>query len=140
MHLVSRAVAVTALSLTLAAPAVAAQASADHRGTSWRALVTMDGGKVQACKVATTTTGPWKVKLRVNASSATTKLRGSATVFKGSHATAQTWSSGWVAKGHVSDVGTVKLTRGSAYSLSVGLSASQAGTGGTFTAGDIVHC
>ena len=95
---------------------------------------------MQACKVPTTATGPWKVKLRLNGSGASQKLRGSATVVKGTHATAQTWSSGWVAKGDVSPIGTVKLTRGSAYSLVVGLSASEAGNGGSFTAGQIRAC
>jgi hypothetical protein len=136
MRLASRAVTATALSLALCSPALTAHA----QGNSWKALVTFEGGKVQACKVPTTATGPWKVKLRLNGSGASQKLRGSATAFKGTHATAQTWSSGWVAKGHVSSIGTVKLARGSAYSLSVGLSASQAGTGGSFTAGQIRAC
>ncbi len=136
MRLASRAVTATALSLALCSPALSAHA----QGNSWKALVTFEGGRVQACKVPTTATGPWKVKVRLNGSKASQKLRGSATTFKGTDATAQTWASGWVARGDVSSIGTVKLRRGSAYSLSVSLSESQAGTGGSFKARQIPAC
>jgi hypothetical protein len=138
--LLSRAAAAAALSLVLTGPALTAHAATTDRGNSWRALVTFDGGRVQACKVPTTATGPWKVKLRLNGSGAGQRLRASATVLKGTHATAQVWSSGWVAKGDVSPIGTVRLTRGSAYSLDVSLSASQAGTGASVTAGQLHAC
>lgn len=136
MRLASRAVTATALALALSGPALAAHA----QGTSWGTLVTFDGAKVQACKVPTTAQGPWKVKLRVNARQATARVRGNAVVIKGSTATSQTWASGWVPRGQVSTVGSVRLPRGSAYSLNVGLSASQAGNGGAFHAGQIRAC
>lgn len=136
MRLTSRAVTVAALALTLTAPALGgAQASARH----WKTLSTIEGGKIQACKVATTKTGPWKIKLRVDASRATSRVSGAAYVMKGD-ATKDHWKSGWVAKGHVSKLGTVRLPRGSAYSLNAGIGAGQMGNGGTFVARQIRGC
>ena len=136
MNLTSRAVATAALTVALSASAVGAQAA----GNSWKTLSTSAGGKVQACKVATTATGPWKVKLRVDATRATTRVNGSAYVYRGTKPTKQTWKSGWVAKGHVSAVGSVRLPRGKAYSLNAGIGTDNMGNGGTFTAGQIRGC
>lgn len=136
MRFTSRAVAVAALALSLSVPAIgAAQASGRH----WKTLSTMEGGKLQACKVATTQGGPWKIKLRVDATKAKSRVDGSAYVVKGSD-TKGHWKSGWVARGHVSKVGTVKLPRGAAYVLNAGIGTGQAGNGGTFTAGQIRGC
>ncbi len=136
MNPVSRAASIAALALVVTGPALSADAAGNH----WKNLATTAGGKVQACKVATTDTGPWKVKLRVDASKATTRVNGSAWVTKDGDNTGAKWKSGWVAKGHVSDVGTVKLPRGKAYELNAGIGTSAMGNGGTFSAGDIRAC
>lgn len=136
MRIASRAAAVSALTLVLAGPALSAHAA----GNNWKTLATMDGGKVQACKVATTATGPWKVRLRVDATKAHSKITGSAFVTKDGVPTKEHWKSGSVAPGHVSKVGVVKLPRGSAYHLGAGISTGQAGNGGDFKAGQIRGC
>ena len=135
MRFAPRATALAALTLALVAPAAGAHAQGNH----WKTLAAMEGGKVQACKVATTKTGPWKIKLRVDASNAKVRVNGSAYVTKDTK-TIDHWKSGWVAKGHVSQVGTVKLPRGSAYSLNAGIGTGQAGNGGTFKPGQIKAC
>ncbi len=136
MNLASRAAAIAALALVATGPALSADAAGHH----WKNLATTAGGKIQACKVATTHTGPWKVRLRVDASKATTRVNGTAWVTKNGDNTGQKWKSGWVAKGHVSDVGTVKLPRGKAYVLNAGIGTSQMGNGGSFAAGDLRAC
>jgi hypothetical protein len=135
MTFLSRAVTVTALTVALAGPALAAHAS----GEDWKTMATSAGGKVQACKVATTATGPWKVKLRIDATHATTRVEGAGYAMKGSK-TIDAWKSGWVTKGHVSAVGTVKLPRGKNYTLSAGIGTGQMGDGGSFAAGQIRGC
>jgi hypothetical protein len=135
MRNLSRVAAVAAVAVCVSVPFGAAQAS----GNNWKTLSTFNGGKIQACKVATTKTGPWKVKLRVDAQGAKSKVNGSAYVTKGADQVDQ-WKSGWVAKSHVSAVGTVKLPRGSAYALNAGIATANAGNGGTITAGKLPHC
>jgi hypothetical protein len=137
MTFASRAlpVAATALALVLTGPALSARAA----GNSWKTLVPFDGGKLQACKVATTATGPWQVKLRVDATRATARVQGSAYVVKGQR-TLDSWHSGWVARGHLSAVGTVRLPRGTRYTLGAGLGGGQSGDGGSFAARQIPHC
>lgn len=130
-----RAAALAAITLALTAPAVGAQA----QGRNWKTLSETSGGKIQACKVATTKTGPWKIKLRVDASNASTRVDGSAYVTKNDK-TIDHWKSGWVAPGHVSGIGTVKLPRGAAYGLNAGIGSGQAGNGGTFRPGQIRVC
>ena len=136
MRFAARAAALSALALVLTGTGLSAQAAGNH----WKTLTTMDGGKVQACKVATTKTGPWKVKLRVDATKAHSKLKGSAFVTKDGNPTKAHWKSGGVAPGDISKIGTVKLPRGSAYHLGAGLSTGQAGNGGDFKAGQIRGC
>jgi len=136
MRFTSRAVTVAALALSLSAPAFgAAQAS----GNNWKTLSTIEGGKIQACKVATTKTGPWKIKLRVDATRAKSRVNGAAYVMKGTDALTH-WKSGWVTKGHVSKAGAVKLPRGAAYTLNAGIGTSAMGNGGTFAARQIRGC
>jgi len=136
MRFSSRAVTVAALALSLSAPALgAAQASGNH----WKTLSTIEGGKIQACKVATTKTGPWKIKLRVDATRAQSRVSGAAYVMKGTD-TKSHWMSGWVAKGHISKAGSVKLPRGRKYTLNAGVGTGAMGNGGTFTAGQIRGC
>lgn len=136
MRNLSRAAAVATLA---AAVTVSSFGAAEAAGSNWKTLSTFNGGKIQACKVATTTTGPWKVKLRVDASKATSKVDGSAYVTKAANEV-DSWKSGWVPKGEVSAVGTVKLPRGSAYALNAGIATANAGNGGTFKAGNIPGC
>lgn len=136
MRNLSRAVAVAAVAVSVSIPSFGAAHAA---GSNWKTLSTYDGGKIQACKVATTTSGPWKVKLRVDAHNAKSKVNGSAYVTKGADEVDH-WKSGWVAQGRVSAVGTVKLPRGSAYLLNAGIASTNAGNGATFTAGKIPHC
>jgi hypothetical protein len=136
MRFTSRAVTVAALALSLSAPALgAAHASGNH----WKTLSTIEGGKIQACKVATTKTGPWKIKLRVDATRATSRVSGAAYVMKGTDTKAH-WKSGWVAKHHISKAGSVKLPRGKDYTLNAGVGTGAMGNGGTFTARQIRGC
>lgn len=114
--------------------------SADASGTNWKTLAKTSGGKIQACKVPTTETGPWKVKLRVDARHASTAVNGSAYVTKNDANTSQHWKSGFIAKGKVSATGVVKLTRGKAYGLNAGIGTHNMGNGGSFRAGQIPHC
>jgi|1186.fasta_scaffold958645_1 hypothetical protein len=136
MTFLSRAAATAALTLALTGPALAADASGNH----WKTLSTIAGGKIQACKVATTDTGPWKVKLRVDASHATGRVQGSAFVTKDGAPNTQKWKSGWVAKGHVSRIGSVRLKRGKSFELNAGIGTSAMGNGGSFKAGAIRGC
>lgn len=136
MTFASRAAATAALTLALTGPALAAHAG----GNNWKTLSTVSGGKIQACKIATTHTGPWKIKLRVDASHATTRVEGTAFVTKDGKSTKQKWRSGWVGKHHISSVGTVKLQRGKAFVLNAGIGAGQMGNGGTFKAAQIRGC
>ena len=136
MNLISRAAAVAAVALVVTGPALSADAAGNH----FKTLSTTAGGKIQACKVATTDTGPWKVKLRVDASQASTRVNGTAWVTKNNANTGQKWKSGWVAKGHTSQVGTVMLPRGKAFVLNAGIGTDNMGNGGTFAASDIRGC
>jgi hypothetical protein len=129
------AVAATALVVVVTAPALSAHAA----GLNWKTLAPFDGGKVQACKVPTTANGPWKIRMRVDATKATARVQGSGYAVKGSK-TLDTWHSGWVTKGHISAIGTVKLPQGKDYSLNAGIGGDNAGNGGTFLSGQIPHC
>jgi hypothetical protein len=137
MTFTSRALAVTAATLTvvLTGPALSAHAAGPH----WKTLVTFDGAKIQACKVPTTQTGPWKVKLRVDATKATTRVQGSGYAMKGAK-TLDSWRSGVLTRGHFSDVGTVKLPQGPKYTLNAGIGGGQSGDGGAFTNKQIPSC
>ncbi len=136
MTLLSRAAAAAALALLVTGPAL----SADAAGTNFKTLAKSAGGKIQACKVKTPDGGPWKVKVRVDATGASTRVNGRAFVTKDGAATPQKWKSGWVTKGHVSDVGTVKLQPGRHYVLTATIGTDDMGTGATFAAGDLRGC
>lgn len=137
MTFTSRALAVTATALTvvLTGPALSAHAA----GNNWKTLVPFEGAKLQACKIATTDTGPWKIKLRVDATHASERVQGSAYVVKGQK-NVDKWRSGWVSRGHISAVGTVKLPRGTDYTFDAGVGGGQSGDGGTFRPGQIRSC
>ena len=130
------AVTATALAVVLTGPAFSASAST----LNWKTLVPFEGAKLQACKVPTTATGPWKVRLRVDATKASSRVQGSAYVTNAKGKTLDTWHTAWVFKGHVSAVGDVRLPRGSAYSLNAGLGGGQSGDGGSFASTQIPHC
>jgi hypothetical protein len=136
MTFASRAAATAVLTLALSGPALAAHAA----GNDWKTLVPFDGAKLQACKIPTTANGPWKIKVRVDATSASARVSGAAYVMKGAKNTDQNWKSGWVAKGHISDVGTVRLPRGADYTLNAGLGGGQSGDGGSFRPGQVRAC
>jgi hypothetical protein len=137
MTFTSRALAgtATALALALTGPAMSAHAA----GPDWKTLVTFDGAKIQACKVPTTATGPWKVKLRIDATKASNRVQGAGYAVKGTR-TLDGWKSGWVARGHLSAVGVVKVPRGPTYSLNAGLGGGQSGNGASFADKQIPHC
>jgi len=80
------------------------------------------------------------LKLRVDARHASAHVKGSAFVTDDGTATGSKWRSGWVAKGDVSAVGTVRLPRGKVFDLNAGIGTDQMGNGGTFKAGDIRGC
>ena len=131
----SAALAIAALALS--GPAFSAQAdSAPH----WKTLASITGGKIQACKVPVTPTGPWKIKLRVDATKAHGQVSGSAYILKNGEQTNETWSSGWVAKGKISPLGMVKLPAGEKFSMDAGIGTGAMGNGGSFTSSNLPHC
>jgi hypothetical protein len=113
---------------------------ADAAAYSWKTLTATNGGKVQACRVPTSSTDPYKFRFRVNANQATTKVQGMARRYKGATQLAGGWTSAYIRPGHVSDVAVVRLPRGAAYNLSVGINTGQSGNGGTFKAADVPRC
>jgi hypothetical protein len=127
----------------LVLPAVALSltgVSADAAAYSWKTLTTTNGGKVQACRVPTAASDPFKLRFRVNAVRATTKVQGSAARYRGNTRLAGGWTSAYIRPGHVSEVAIVRLPRGAAYYLSVGINTGQSGNGGTVRAADIPRC
>ena len=79
----------------LTGPVGGAQAADTH----WKTLATIVGGKIQACKVPETSTGPWQIKLRVDATHASGRVSGVAFITKNGEATDKSWKSGWVDAG-----------------------------------------
>ena len=137
----TRRTALAALPAVALCCATAVSGGAANAATMhWKTLTTFNNAQLQACKRPTTATGPWKVSVRVNALRASSKVQGMATAFKGEQALPGGWTSGWVSPRHVSTIGTVKLPRGAAYSLSAGLGGGQSGNGGSFKAGSIPAC
>jgi hypothetical protein len=103
-------------------------------------MTSINNGTVQACKVPTTSTGPWKIKLRVDARRATGKVQGLARPYKSGKELNAGWTSAYVRPGNVSTVAVVKLPRGAAYSMMIGINTGQAGNGGSFKAADFPRC
>jgi hypothetical protein len=134
MRLAARAAALAATTLALAGP----MAGADAQGRHWTNLKTIDGGTIQACKVAASH-GPWQIKVRVDAKHAATRVNGSAYISKGT-STIHQWYSGWIAKGHISSVGTVELRRGSQYGFGASINVKGAGSGGTWRPSELNNC
>ena len=130
-----RAATVTALALGVCGlTATPAQAA-------WSGLATNEGGRLQACKVATADGSAWRVKARVrnvdDDSADWVKARVVAT--RNGTATDQVWNSGRV-RGGDSATGTVRSGRGSAWSLTFSLSSAQSGGGGQVPVGSIAGC
>jgi hypothetical protein len=120
----------------LSGPVGGAQAA----DTSWKTLVTISGAKIQACKVPETSTGPWTIKLRVDATKASGRVSGAAYITKNGEATDKMWKSGWVSAGHMSALGKVKLPANEKYAMDAGIGTSGMGDGGTFAASDLPRC
>jgi hypothetical protein len=128
----------------LAVPALALALTpvhADAAAYRWKGIVYIGGGVLQICKIPTTDTGPWKVKVRVNARQATTRLKGEASAYKNGSRIGTPWESAWIYPGDVSGIGTVKLPRGSAYGFQ-GIVRTGTGGGGasSIRARDIPRC
>ncbi|QIK65345.1 hypothetical protein G7072_02420 [Nocardioides sp. HDW12B] len=131
----ARAAAVTALALGVggltAAPAQAA----------WSSLATNEGGRLQACKVATADGAAWRVKARVRNvdDDRSDWVKARVVVTRNGTATDQAWSSGRVFGGE-SAAGTVRSGRGSAWTLAFSLSSPQSGGGGQVPVGALAGC
>ena len=130
-----RAATVTALALGVGglttAPAQAA----------WSSLATNEGGRLQACKVATADGSAWRVKARVRNvdDDRADWVKARVVVTRNGTATDQVWNSGRVPGGE-SSTGTVRSGRGSAWALSFSLSSAQSGGGGEVPIGSIRGC
>ncbi len=132
---ISARTCVVALVVAVSLSAGAANAASKN----WMTVTKDAGARLQACKVATTD-GPWKVKLRVNATNATTWVRGSAQVMKGSRTVGAPWKTARISAGDVSRVGSVRMPRGSAYTLDVELESDASASGALIGASGIRHC
>ena len=60
--------------------------------------------------------------------------------YRGQTQLAGGWKSAYITPGHVSAIAIVRLPRGSAYTLGVGINSGQAGGGNSFRATDIPRC
>jgi hypothetical protein len=131
-----RAAAAAVLALGLALPAGSADARAGH----WTTVVRLTGAKAQACKVPTTKHGPWKVRFRVDATKATTSVRGSAEVDKGAHIVDGPSRTHWLQPGAMSKVHTLRMPRGPSYRLQVGLETDTTGVASAGSLSAITRC
>ena len=131
------AAALAVAALALSGPAFSAQADSSP---NWKTLASITGGKIQACKVPVTSTGPWKIKLRVDATKAHGRVSGGAYIMKKGEQTSQSWTSGWVAPGKISALGMVKLPVGENYTMDAGIGTEGMGNGGSFTSSNLPHC
>jgi hypothetical protein len=120
---ITAAAAAAALALTLSATTSAA----DARPRDWTTMTKVAHAKLQACKEATTPGGPWRIRVRVDATAATSIVRGSAEVWNRRGDTVRKWRSRLVHPGHVSRVGSVRLPRGSGFQLEFQLESDSAG-------------
>jgi hypothetical protein len=132
----------TVAALAIGAPAMAvAASSADARAArSWTTIQRLGGAKQEACKVSADGGSTWKVYNRVDARNAGDRVQARMTVTHNGVSTWRKWSSGWVHKGTISDVGTFTIPRASGYGISHSISADNMGNGGEMTAAGIGHC
>jgi hypothetical protein len=120
---ITAAATAAALALTLSATTSAA----DARPRDWTTMTKVAHAKLQACKEVTTPGGPWRIRLRVNATAATSMVRGSAEVWnRRGERVGKKWRSRLVHPGHVSRVGSVRLPRRSGFQLEVQLESDSA--------------
>jgi len=130
--------ALAALALVIAGPALSANAA--HRTFHFQTLASISGAKVQACRIPGPVSKPVTIKLRVNATKATGRVSGVGSATHNGNRVGRTWTSGWVRKGHISPVGTVRVPRGTTYALDSGIGTGAMGNGGSFQARSIRTC
>ena len=140
MNVVRRAAigALAALTIVLAGPALGADAA--QRPHHFQTLASINGAKVQACRIPTAVTRPVTIKLRVDARKATSRVSGVGSATHNGNRIGQGWTSGWVRRGHLSTVGTVRVPRGTTYALDAGIGTGAMGNGGSFAARSIRTC
>jgi hypothetical protein len=131
-----RAAAAAVVVVGLALPA----GSADARADNWTKVVNLHGAQVQACKVPTTKHGPWKLKVRVNARNATAAVRGSAEVDKGNRVVAGPWTPRRLQPGEVTQVHTMRMPRGKAFTFQGELDNGSVGVASAGPASGISRC
>lgn len=134
----SASAAVVAFAL-VSVPAVGAHAAA-QQSLHWQTLGSIDGGKVQACRIRTAPSDPWLIKLRVDATKASQRVRGTGQATHSGRHIGHGWASGWVKKRTRSPLGTVRVPRGAGYELEATISVSQAGGGTGLDAGSVTTC
>jgi hypothetical protein len=130
-----------ALAITLPAAASASAASSEAPAAkSWTTVLRLNGAKAQACKVSVDGGASWRIYNRLDARNATTRTQAQMWVTHDGVDTRRKWSSGWVARGNISAVGSLLVPRAPGYVIQHSLSADQSGTGGEVRAADIGHC
>ena len=130
--------AIAAIAVVLVGPAMSADAAGKpHR---FQTLASINGASVQACRLSSSASKPVKLKMRVDATKATSKVSGLGQATYNGDRVGKGWTSGWVRKGHRSSVGTVFVPRGAAYALMAGLGTGAMGEGGEFKVADIKTC
>lgn len=127
---------VLSLALALAVPAGAAQAKGRH----WTTVTTLAQARLEACKAPSTPGGPWRIRVRVDATGATRVVHGSAEVQKNGELVGQQWRSGRIHPGHISDVGRLRLPRGRTYQLELQIESPSTGVGVLGSARGIHRC
>ena len=132
--------AVAALAVVISGPALTASAATHHHHYNFKTLASVSGGKLKGCKLHTTDSGPWKVKLRVDASKASSKVAGAAQVTKDGSPASELWRSGWIRPGHRSRIATLTLPRGAGYAVMAGIGTEGMGDGDSFKASDLRRC
>jgi hypothetical protein len=117
-----------------------AASSASAAGRNWTTLLVFHGAKHQACKVSVDDGEAWRVFTRLDGRNASTRVQAGLTVTKNGSETSRTWLSGWVSKGTVSSVGSVKLPRRAGWGLNAWTGGEQEGSGADFKADQVGRC
>jgi hypothetical protein len=121
---ITAAATTAALALTLSA----ATGAADAGGRDWTTVTRVAHAKLQACKEVTHPGGPWRIRLRVDATAATSIVRGSAEVQnQQGDRVGKRWRSGPVHPGDVTKVGSVRMPRGAAFTFEAALESDGSG-------------
>jgi len=115
-------------------------ASADARGHHWTTVVKVHRAKFQACKVPTTQHGPWKVRFRLDATRATTSVRGEAEVDKGDKTVVGPQRIHRLQPGSISRTHTMRVPRGAAFSFQADLETDTTGVASAGSVDAISHC